>query len=286
MNLYRQAELGPEGTVIRAAWGPDSDALFAATYPRVIVKLGHKVGNTSFAPGNMDDQFDVDGFVIVADVDDYRVPQAADVNGDGVKQTGYFDWPAFDKFFDYNGIDDMILDVEAEEGTTWQQFRTFIAASGGPPCDCRFIACVANTSIGNRQMDSVFGGNQDDPPNNPFGLNPIFNPGPFVDVMQFEIATLKSRGTSLYYDTKEVDPTYLTPITVPLVQNGGSVATLSFSGSADGVVEDVPFTPNISFLNGFQFLRFQVDLTSNIFTGARPRIELLQIPFTFEFAGG
>ena len=104
------------------------------------------------------------------------------------------------------------------EGTTWQQFRTFVAASGGPPCDCRFLVCLANTSIGQRAMDSVFAGDQDNPAN-AFG-NP--NPGPFADVTQFEIATLLSVGTSLYYDTKEPDPTYLTPILVPLIQPGGS----------------------------------------------------------------
>ena len=282
MNIYRQLELGEAGTIIRAAWGPDSDALFASTYPRVIVKMGHKQKNTSLAPGSMDPQFDIDGFVVVADKVDYRVIQAADVNGDGIKQTGYFDWPAFDRFFDYNGIDDLILDVEAMEGTTWQQFRTFIAVTGGPPCDCRFLACIASTSIGQRAMDSVFAGNQDTP-SSTFGSP---NPGPFVDIVQFEIATLLSVGTSLYYDTKEPDPTYLSPILVPLIQPGGSTLVMRYSGSIDGMVEDVPFTENVSAINGHQHIRWEAEMRSNIFTTARPRIDNLDIPFTFEFAGG
>jgi hypothetical protein len=281
MNLYRQAELGTAGTVIRTAWGPDSDALFASTYPRVIVKMGHKIAGTSFSIGSFDSQFDVDGFVVLADVDAYKVPQAADVNGDNIKQTGYFDWPELDRFFDYNGTDDLILDVEAEEGTTWQQFRTFVAASGGPPCDCRFVACIVNTSIGLRLMDTVFGGDTPNPPNSAGFPNPLNA----VDVMQFEIATLLSIGQSLYYDTNEEDPTYLTPIIVPVVQAGGSTIVMRYSASADGLLEDVPFTTNISASNGFRFLRFQAEMRSNIATGLRPRIAKMDIPFTFEFTG-
>ncbi|MEE8106581.1 MAG: Ig-like domain-containing protein [Planctomycetota bacterium] len=281
MNLYRQAELGPAGTVIRAAWGPDSDALFAATYPQVIVKMGHKIAGTSFAQGSFDAQFDVDGFVVLADVDNYKVPQAADVDGNGIKQTGYLDWPEFDRFFDYNGTDDLILDVEATEGTTWQQFRTFIAASGGPPCDCRFLACIANTSIGLRLMDTVFGGDTQNPTNTPGFPNPLGA----VDVIQLEIASLLSIGQSLYYDTNEVDPTYLNPIIVPVVQAGGSTVVMRYSASADGLLEDVPFTTNISAADGFRFLRFQAEMRSNIFTSARPRVANIDIPFTFEFSG-
>jgi len=245
------------------------------------VKMGHKIAGTSFAVGSFDSQFDVDGSVVLADVDDYRVPQAADVNGDGVKQTGYFDWPELDRFFDYNGTDDLILDVEAEEGTTWQQFRTFVAASGGPPCDCRFLACIANTSVGLRLMDTVFGGDTPNPPNTAGLPNPL----QAVDVMQFEIATLLSIGQSLYYDTNELDPTYLSPIIVPVVQAGGSTIVMRYSASADGLLEDVPFSANISAANGFRFLRFQAEMRSNIATGVRPRIAKMDIPFTFEFTG-
>ena len=104
--------------------------------------------------------------------------------------------------------------------------------------------------------------------------------------MQFEIATLLSMGTSRYYNTKEPDPTYLSPILVPLIQPGGSTLVMRYSGSQDGMVEDVSFTENVSAINGHQYIRWQAEMRSNIFTTARPRIENLDIPFTFEFAGG
>ena len=75
----------------RAAWGPDSDALFAAIYTRVIVRLGHHRKDTNIAPGSFFDNFDVDGHVEVADVLDYQVPQVKDVTGNTILNEGYFD---------------------------------------------------------------------------------------------------------------------------------------------------------------------------------------------------
>ena len=45
-------------------------------------------------------------------------------------------------------------------------------------------------------------------------------------------------------------------------------------------------TENVSAINGHQHIRWEAEMRSNIFTTARPRIDNLDIPFTFEFAGG
>ena len=277
LNLYRAAELGPNGTVTRSAWGPDSDATFATTYPRCIVRLGHKLGGTSLTPGSMFANYDVDQFVTVADAPNYRVTQAADINGAPINN-GYFNWPKFDTFFNYDGANDLILDVEAEEGTNWQQFRTFLSLVDiGGGCSClNFFGCGPNGSLGNRQMDGTFGGDVDSPGNNP-GLG-ILNPAPFVNVMQFELKKLVSQGTSLYYNTGVANPTYLTALVSPTVQPGGAIATVQWSASDNGTVDVTGWQDNISACNGHRYIRFRVILTSNLFTGARPRIARIEIP--------
>ena len=49
-----------------------------------------------------------------------------------------------------------------------------------------------------------------------------------------------------------------------------------------GVMEDTVGAKTINAVDGFRFIRFRAILRSNIFTLGRPRIENLQIAFTFE----
>jgi len=280
MNLYRQNELGVRGTVIRIAWGPDSDATFAATYPGVIMRLGHKKKGTDLANSGMTSQFDVDGYVTLVNKKDYTVPQAADVNGNGSGiNNGYLDWPALDIFFDYDGVNDLLLDVEAGMGNTYQTFRTFLALDAAfGVCSCfNFAGCsLTNNSIGQRQMDSTYGGDSADP--GPIPAT-VANPAPFVHVMEFELAKQRSDARSKYYDSGVANPDYLSPIVSPLVQSGGATIALTYSGSADGIVEDVPFSPNINAVDGFRYIRWNCIMRANLFTGGRPRIDILEMPF-------
>ena len=105
--------------------------------------------------------------------------------------------------------------------------------------------------------------------------------------MQFEIAKLRSDGQSTYYDADPAllapdGPDYLTPLINPLVQSGGAAILITWSGSLDGIVEDVPFTTNIDDLDGMRFVRFHVVMRANLFTGGRPRVDLLEIPFLLQ----
>jgi hypothetical protein len=109
----------------------------------------------------------------------------------------------------------------------------------------------------------------------------VLNPYPGVHVMRFELAALRSDAQSLYFNTLSTDPDFLSPIINPLVQQGGASVAFTWSGSADGIVEDVPFTPNIDDIDGFQYIRFHAVLRSNFFTKARPRVELLEVPYIF-----
>jgi hypothetical protein len=282
-NLYRAAELGGNGTVTRVAWGPDSDAIFAATYPNTVLRLGHHKGGTPLSNAGLFAQFDVDGFVQVAGPLTYQVGQAANLGG-ATGFDAYFDWPKLQTFFDYDGVNDLILDVEAQEGNTFQAMRTYLAVTqlpGAVACDCNTIflgACNVAPGAPFRQADTIWGSDVLNPSPSPSTANPA----PFLTIMEFELAKLRSDGQSTYYDTGVVEPDYLSPIITPIVQPGGSTIDLTWSGSMDGVTEDVPFTPNINAIDSFPFIRFHVVLRSNIFTGGRPRIERMEIPYTFE----
>jgi len=281
-NLYRAIELGGNGTIIRAAWGPDSDAIFAATYPNTTMLIGHHKGGTPLSNSGLFAQFDVDGYVQVAGPLTYQVGQASNLGG----PTGfdaYYDWPQFQTFFDFDGINDLILDIQAQEGNTYQGIRTFLSVTqlpGGATCDCVTIfngQCNVAPGSPFRQADTVWGSDI----LNPSPSAATANPAPFVNVMEFELAKLRSDAQSLWYDSLIEDPDYLTPIFTPIVQPGGSTIEISWSGSADGITEDVPFTPNINACDGLQYIRFHAVLRSNIFTGGRPRIDRMEIPYTF-----
>ena len=128
--------------------------------------------------------------------------------------------------------------------------------------------------------DAVFGGDVDDPPNgSQFGS--VFNPGPWVNVMQFELKRIVSQGTSTYFNTGSPNPTYLPALVSPTVQPGGAVIEVFFSGSKDGVNPFTGWTTNIASVNGNQYIRFRVILTSNLFTGVRGRVARIELPFTF-----
>jgi len=280
LNMFRVAEMQGNGTIIRAAWGPDSDATFAATYPGTIVRLGHKRAGTDFATGSFFGQFDIDGFVVVVGGVSYNVSQAKDING-GPINDGYLDWPQLSTFFDYDGVNELVIDVEAKEGNTFQQFRTYLNVAAVGNCNCVTIffgACQPNASLGFRQFDSVYGSDAPDPTAIPGILQ---NPSPFVHVMEFELAKLRSDAQSLFLDTQSLDPDYLQPIIAPPVQPGGSSIELTWSGSRDGITEMVPFTANINAIDGYQFIRWHATLRANLFTKARSRMALLELPYTF-----
>ena len=280
LNVYRRGEMGPAGTVVRIAWGPLFDTTTASTYDRVILRMGHKRPNTNSTTLPFSAEFDVDGFVKLVE-DRYAVPQSNDING-GLPDDGYLNWPVLENFFDFNGLDDLVLDVQATEGSATQFVRTFFATSGG--CNCLSLTngfCGFNNTVGTRMKEGVFGSDLLNPVPTTTNL-PWPNPAPAVQVMQFELARLKSRGTSLYYDTGQADPDYLSPILGPLVQPCGAAIAVRWSGSMDGIVEDVPFTPDIQALDGMRFIRFEIELASNFFTGTRARVLLVEVPFTFD----
>jgi hypothetical protein len=166
-------------------------------------------------------------------------------------------------------------------GNTYQQHRTYLSVDQVfGVCRCgQFFGCQPNNSVGLRQMDTNYLGDSPNPA--PVPLT-VANPAPFVHVMQFELAKLRSDGQSKYYNTLTPDPDYLTPIINPVVQQGGAQLIMTWSGSADGITEDVPFTTDINACDGFQYIRFHAILRTNIFTGFRAQVSLLEVPFTFE----
>jgi hypothetical protein len=153
--------------------------------------------------------------------------------------------------------------------------------SGFPACTCQRLfnqtgACSLNNSIGLRAKHGVFGSDLVAPTVVDLGLP---NPAPAAYVMQFNFVKLVSRGVSRYYDSGNTNPDYLAPLIAPLVQPCGAALEVRWSGSMDGIVEDVPFTPNFDALDGMRYMRFEATLYSNLFTGSRAHVAALAVPF-------
>jgi len=285
-SLYRAVELGGSGTVIGARWRTlGTIGAAGANYSRVVIRLGHKTSDANLTNVGFAAEYDVDGFVTVADT-----PYSVTAQSGG---NVYIPWPVFETFFDYDGVHDLLMEVRATEGTATQALAMFIAASGstcggGPfpktasSCAEFYSAvpgCYLNNSIGVRRKQGNF--SSDDPI--PAGtVRNLPNPAPAVYLAEFDLAQTRSVATSLYYDTGATDPDYVSPIVVPLVQSSGAQVELMWSGSHDGIVEDVPFTANINDVDGHRFIRWRANLKANYITGGRARIDRIEIPFAYD----
>jgi hypothetical protein len=293
-NIYRAAEIGGGGTIVGAAWR-SWDGSFSSFHERVIVRLGHKTADADLAATGFDAEFDVGKPVTVADRA-YSVPQTApwlpNVTSSNKGLLGWVEWPAFDAQFEYDGIHDLLIDVQATPGTATQWLRMRMPWTGNGcktlnaagQANCVAVTtntpdCAPNASIGIRKKSGTFG-SDDRYPTVPVGT--LENPTPMSLVMRFEIATTTGIATSRYYDAGIPTPDYLAPLVSPLVQPGGARIELEWAGSHDGVVDDVPFTPDIHQVDGYRYIRWRAKLKSNFITGVRARIDRIEIPFTFD----
>ena len=288
MSLYRQAELGGSGSIVRAAWRPATGSR-VSHYDRVVVRMGHRGAGSSLSAGSFEQEFNVDGSVTVADTA-YNVPEGS---------TGYVDWPVFDRPFEYDGISDLLFEVRSTEGTASQGLRIFVPAIGPEPpvppgtppsppacptlgCNAVFqglSSCTLSGAIGARMKAGVFDSDLVKPTGS---INNIPNPGPVVYIREFEFAQLDSVAQSKWYDTGVPAPDYVTAIVTPVVQPAGATLEIEFAGSTDGIVDDTGFTPNLEDLDGMRYIRWRARLRANLITGARARADNIQILFKIE----
>lgn len=265
--VYTQAELGQSAAITQIGWGPSSNALFASNHTSVAVTLGHSQGDALST--SMSNNFDVGTPVKVVDTS-YIIPQRATIdppcNADSCA-VGYWPLPAFSNFFEYNGKNNLIVDIDSSMGTNYQITRIFFGPVGFP----------------NR---NVFGNT---------GSSSASLSQPVVQDMQFTKKRRTTVAQSLFYDSGQNNPDYSTPILAPATQTGGTSIQLAYEG-AEGILFPIPGNPNnvipdpttytglvtnLDQLDGYRFIRFRGVFVSNVSTGQVPTLSSISIPYIF-----
>ena len=151
------SEMGASGAVTEAAWGPDSNATYAATYPNVILRMGHQANDSislssSFSANYKGDPVKVyEGpytvgqaanigntpfHPLTAHVPGYPVAGACTANWNQplFDSTGFLPWPALTTFFEWEagtpgveGDSAFLFDASVQEGDNFQQLRSWFA---------------------------------------------------------------------------------------------------------------------------------------------------------------
>ena len=267
---YTPADLGSDGSITALAWGPDSNSLFAATYPNVEIRLGH----TPDASGVLDIEFEKnfeDGVPLPHFSGSYSVPQRANINPPDV-ENGYWPYPSLSTPFDYDGLNAVVVELRCTAGGTCQTHRGWF--NGAVAGAVRRYA-VANDRTA--EKDNFTQG----------GLN---SPEVVYD-MQFTKRRRITRARSRWFQARTEQPDYADPIVTPPVQSGGASYVLEFQG-ADGMPNplnmsllapdpgtETPWSTNIQALDGKRFVRFRFVLEANLASEAVPRISSLVIPY-------
>jgi hypothetical protein len=327
MWAYSDTEMGQNGSVTTASWGPDSNATFAAKYPNIVMQIGfQKTASMNLAATFSGNYL---GSPLTMYQGEYNVTQAAnvgnetgaepyDVNGNPVTVAphaqlqplytyyGYTNWPAPTSYFDWNegmaGVEDqvMLLDIQAMEGDSWNQFRGWFAftnPNGG------------GLLISGKPQRRMYATYDEDVPNpQPNVFAGILNPEPTVQDTAFTITKRVSVGQSRFYTpgpsdadgnlypapysvqrTRGVLSDYLPPVVTPAVQPGGagflvefqgavSLETGSFRTSINLAQPFTPWTTDVDDVDTYPYVRWRITLTSNLNSNTVGRVENFALP--------
>jgi hypothetical protein len=262
MWSFEAAKIGEKGSITGIAWGPDSNATFAASYSRVKLRLGYQKNDSlslsSTFSGNYTGQP-----ALVYD-GGYLVQQAADVGntpgqplwqplggqqGGGCanpavahwndplfNSTGWYEWPALTTFFEWDPQGSptkskrvLLFDASVTEGDTHQQVRGWLGMTF--PC-----SGVAIPSIPFTRMYAGYEADTPNPTSNP--AVGILNPEPATSDTRFTITQRVSIAQSTFFgpglgdnttfgDSTNYGPALLTPA----VQAGGARVEIEYQGA-------------------------------------------------------
>jgi hypothetical protein len=220
---------------------------------------------------------------------------------------GYTNWPSPTSYFDWNEGDPaiegdrvMILDVQAMEGDSWNQFRGWFAFTN-PQGGGLLIPGEPQ-----RRMYATY--DEDTPNPAPNVVAGILNPEPTVQDTAFTITKRVSVGQSRFYTpgpsdgegntypapysvqrTRGVRSDYLAPIVAPAVQPGGATILVEFQGATSletgsartAINLAQPFTAwstDIDDVDTFPYIRWRITLTSNLNSNTVGRVESIAVP--------
>ena len=287
MWAVKDSEMGQNGTVTVASWGPDSNATFAAYYPDVILRIGfqktHSMSLATTFSGNYN------GSPLIVYKGPYSVQQAANVgnefpqpnNGTGFTQlnplynnTGFVNWPTLSSFFDWDegdptvdGDSVLVFDASVQEGDTFQQIRGWYGVTAPN-------SGILISGFDTRRMYATYEEDTPNPASN-FAAG-IVNPEPSLTDTAFTVTKRVSVAQTLFYtpDNPGIDGVsypgpqsslrtfatksdYLAPVVTPAVQAGGATILMEFqgatamqaSGNRNLINQAFPFTPFTTNVN-------------------------------------
>lgn len=262
MLAIEDTEMGPNGSITAAGWGPDSNATFAAIYPTVFLRAGYQKNQSLSLSPSFSGNYDGKATVLYSG--SYQVGQAQNV-GNTVDSggdpggytigpigtcaaghnaplwdfTGFEPWPEFNTFFEWDqgdpnvpGDSIFLWDASVSEGDTWQQLRGWFGATF--PCSGWVIP-----GFPGRRLYGVFEGETPNPPSNGYS---IINPEPSITDTSFTITKRVSQAQTLFYtDASHPDPSsattfgadsdYLPIELTPPVQSGGTLVQVEFQAA-------------------------------------------------------
>ncbi len=262
MWSFSAKTMGQKGSITAIAWGPDSNATFAAYYENVKLRLGYqKSDSLSLSPsfsGNYDGQ------PAVVYNGDYQVEQSSDVgdtpghpvppghqggyamnpgcttNGDWnaplFAATGWYDWPELTTFFEWDPVSSpdsskkvMLFDASVVEGDSFQQVRGWFGVTY--PC--------SGVLIGGLPLTRMYATYEEDTPNPESNfVAGIQNPEQSISDTCFTVTRRVSTGQSRFFpegsgDNKTFGDTtnYYPAVVTPSLQSGGALVEVEYQGA-------------------------------------------------------
>ena len=263
--LYVPADVGNEAAIVAFGWGPSSNALFAATHPEITLNVGHTSLQTlgSDFAGNI-----TIGTPQQVYKGQYTIPQAKNINPP-LLDNGYWDWPALQSPFEWNGVNNLVFDA---------------AVAGANNCQILRVGFVpAGIAFPNRRAVSL----------NSKGTTADFSTDTVIYDIRFKKRRRTTRAISTWYELASDKPVFAAPIVSPVGQAGGVSVLLEVEGAdgkpdpfnPGGFIADpttgTGFTPNASDIDGHRFFRFRLSMFANLTTNQTARVTSVQFPYCF-----
>lgn len=253
---FKDGDLSPIGasTLVALEWGPRNNTLVAATYAGMSLTIGHTDRtifdfglSTSFALNFRS----VPGSPVRVFEGDYSVP--------GGPSGTYHPWPAFQNVFEYDGVSNLVLDLDVPAGgAASQSFRAYSPAA-----------------LPRRRIVGPPGATTASPPGR--------TPANTTYHHRFTFVARRSLAVSRLVDTGAADPLYLEPLVHLGPASPATSHRLTFE--AENAFPGAPIPDglrlgpfdDVASIEGIRFFSFQLELTGDLESTAVPLVESLTV---------
>jgi hypothetical protein len=276
-QLYVPSDLGRAAAIVAVGWGPSSNALFAGNYPELTIEMGHT--SVQSLGAEYDSNINI-GTPLRAYKGPYSVPQAKNIKTTDQPQdsagvthnpyaTGMWLYPLLSTPFEFNNINNLVIDWQAQGGDNCQIMRAAFVPGGIPFPQRR-----------------AFGQDYQ-------GATAAFTPDAVIYDTQFRQRRRATYAVSSWYQVASDNPIFATPVVSPVGQPGGVSVLLEMEGAygkpdpfnAGQFIADpttgTGWTVTPSKIDGHRFFRFRVTMYANLTTNQVATIDSLQFPYCF-----